>query len=160
MLRLSLRRLKFFDIRYFLKWWRYKNLLRLTSGRLNRISNEKVKEYFGKMISSKNDYHYLILLGKKAIGHVSLMKRKNNWYETQIVIGEKNYWNKGYGTKAIRLLIKKAKRLEIAKIYLEVRPNNVRAIKVYKKCGFQKIGIKNYPDNKYLPKTLKMIYEP
>lgn len=84
------------------------------------------------------------------------MKRKNGWYETQIIIGEKKYWNKNYGTKAIQLLIKKAKKLGILKIYLEVRPNNLRAIATYEKCGFKKSRIKKYPKNKYLPETLRM----
>ncbi len=86
-----------------------------------------------------------------------MTKRKNNWYETQIIIGEKEYWNKGYGTKAIQLLIKKAKNLGITKIYLEVRPDNIRAVRTYEKSGFQKIKIKKYPKNKFFRETLKMV---
>ncbi len=108
------------------------------------------------MFQSKTDYHYMIVLSKKVIGHISLTGRKNNWHETQIIIGEKKHWNKGCGTKAIKLLLKKAKQLNVFKIYLEVRPENTGAIKAYKKCGFSKIGIKKYPHNKYLSKTLKM----
>jgi len=98
----------------------------------------------------------MIILGKKVIGHISLNKRQGNWYETQIVIGEKEYWGKGCGSKAIMLLIEKAKRLEISKIYLEVRPTNVRAIRAYENCGFQKTKTVLYPKNKYLPETLRM----
>ncbi len=152
-----MRKIKLSDKKYFAKWWRDKDLLKLTSGRLRRISDKKVDKYFLQMIKSKNDYHFLINLNKKSIGHISLMKRKNNWHETQIIIGEKKYWCKGYGTKAIHLLIKKAKQIDIPKIYLEVRPNNARAIKAYEKCGFQKSGIKKYPENKYLPETLRMV---
>jgi RimJ/RimL family protein N-acetyltransferase len=84
------------------------------------------------------------------------LKRKDNWHETQIIIGEKEYWGRDYGTEAIRQLIKKAKSKEILKIYLEVRPDNIRAIRAYEKCGFQKAGLKKYPRNKYLPSTLRM----
>ena len=98
----------------------------------------------------------MVTLNKKVIGHISLVKRKNNWYETQIIIGEKQELGKGYGTVAIQLTIKKAKKLNISKIYLEVRPTNIRAIHAYERCNFEKTKIVLYPKNKYLPKTLRM----
>lgn len=151
-----LKKLKSSDKKYFAKWWNDKDLRRLTSRRPGPISDKKIDKYFSMMINNKNDHHFMIILGKKVIGHIALIKRKNKWYETIIIIGEKEYWNRGYGTKAIRLFIGKAKRLGISKIYLEVRPNNLRAICAYEKCGFIKAGIKKYSQNKYLPKTLRM----
>ena len=153
---LKLRKVKISDKKYFAKWWRDKDLLKLTSGVLKRITDKEVNKYFLKMLANKNDIHYIILADLKIIGHIALQKRKNGWYETQIVIGEKNYQGKGYGIEAIKLLINKAKQADIKKIYLEVRLNNIRAIKTYEKCGFKKTGIKKYPKNKYLPQTLKM----
>lgn len=153
---LSLRKIKLNDKKYFAKWWRNKELLKLTSGRLRRISDKEVDRYFQAILDSKNEYDFIIIKNKKAIGHICLTRRKNNWHETQIVIGEKKYWGKSYGSKAIKLLIKKAKSLGISRIYLEVRPNNTRAIRAYENCGFQKIKIVHYPKNKYLPKTLRM----
>jgi RimJ/RimL family protein N-acetyltransferase len=154
--RITLRKIKFSDKKYFAKWWRDKALLRLTSGILKRISDKEVNKYFQDIFKSKNDYHFVIVLNKKVIGHISLAKRKNNWYETQIVIGEKRYWGKGYGSQAIKILLQKAKRLKIQKIYLEVRPDNTRAIRAYESCGFQKIKTILYPTNKSLPETLRM----
>lgn len=153
---ITLRKVKLADKNYFTKWWRDKELLKLTSGILKRISDQEVDKYFQNILKTKNDQHFIITLDKKVIGHISLAKRKNKWYETQIVIGEKKYWSKGYGQKAIKLLMKKAKRLGTSKIYLEIRPNNIRAIRAYENCGFQKIKTVFYPKNKYLPKTLRM----
>ena len=154
--KITLRKIKLLDIKHFAKWWMNKELLKLTSGILKPISNQEVEKYFLAMLRSKNDYHFMIIVNKKVIGHISLVKRKNNWYETQIIIGEKRYWNKRHGTKAIQILIKKAKRLGIPKIYLEVRPGNLRAINAYENCGFVKIRIKKYSKNKFLPETLRM----
>lgn len=154
--KIYLRKVKSVDRRYFAKWWRDKELLKLTSGVLRRISDQEVDTYFQNILKSKKDYDFIITLDKKAIGHISLAKRKNNWYETQIVIGEKKYWGRGYGSKAIKILIQKTKCLKISKIYLEVRPTNIRAIRAYENCGFQKTKIVLYPKNKYLPKTLRM----
>lgn len=158
MSRITLRKVKLADKNYFTKWWRDKELLKLTSGILKRISVQKVDKYFRNILKNKKDYHFMISLNKRVIGHISLSKskRKNNWYETQIVIGEKKYWGKNYGSKAIKLLMQKAKHPKISKIYLEVRTTNIRAIRAYEKCGFQKVRIVFYPKNKYLPKTLRM----
>lgn len=131
-------------------------MIKFTSGRPKLISDKKVDKYFLMIIDGKNDHHFMIILGRKVIGHIALIKKKNKWYETLIIIGEKKYWNKGYGTAAIKQLIKKAESKGIAKIYLEVRPNNSRAIRAYEKCGFKEVGIRKYPKNKYLPKTLRM----
>lgn len=154
--RISLKKITPSDKKYFARWWRDKELLKLTSGILKLISDKEVEKYFLAIINNSTDYHFMILLNKKVIGHTVLAKRKNDWYETQIVIGEKQYWGRGYGTKAIKLLLKKAKKLGISEIYLEVRPTNTRAIAAYENSGFIKTGIKKYPKNKYLPQTFKM----
>ena len=156
MIKISLRKIKRNDENYFAEWWRDKELLKLTSGILKRISNQEVDKYFQKILYNKKDYHFIIMANEKAIGHISLAKRQNNWYETQIVIGEKEYWGKGYGPKAIKSLITKIKRFGISKIYLEVRQTNIRAIRAYEQCGFQKMKNIKYPNNKYLPETLRM----
>lgn len=151
-----LKKIKYSDKEYFAKWWRDKELLKLTSGILERILDREVDKYFRNILNSKNDYHFMIILNKRVIGHILLAKRKNYWYETQIVIGEKKYWGKGYGSEAIKILIQKAKHLKISKIYLEVRPTNIRAIRAYKHCGFHGVKTVLYSKNKYLSKTLRM----
>jgi RimJ/RimL family protein N-acetyltransferase len=156
MIKIKLRKLKKSDKEYFARWWRDNDLIALTSGVFKPISDGELKKYFLVMLKSKKDLHFMIIVRKRVIGHISLMKRKNNWFETQIIIGERLYWGKGYGTGAIKLLIKKVKKLGIFKIYLEVRPDNIRAIKAYQKCGFEGTSVKEHPKNKYLPKVLKM----
>jgi len=156
MFKLSLRKIKNSDKKYFTKWWRDKDLLKMTSGILKPISDKEVDEYFAAIYKNPSSLEFMIDLGAKAIGHISLVKRKNNWHETQMVIGDKKFWDKGYGTKAILLLMQKAKRLKIQKIFLEVRPTNARAIKAYENSGFIRKKIKKYPKNKNLPETLRM----
>ena len=58
-----------------------------------------------------------------------------------IFIGNKNYWNKGYGTEALILLMDHGfKALNLHNIHLSVYSFNERAIKCYEKIGFTKIG--------------------
>jgi K(+)-stimulated pyrophosphate-energized sodium pump len=77
-------------------------------------------------------------------------------FTQKIVIGENKYRNKGYGTIAIKKIIDKAKKLSINKIFLEVRPNNKRAIKTYEKCDFVKTKIIRQNFNPNLPEILRM----
>ena len=131
-------------------------MLKLTSGVLKLISDKEVDKYFQAIMENKDDYNFMVIADREIIGHISLVKRRNDWHETQIVIGAKKYWSKGLGSSAIKTLIRKAKKNGISNIYLEVRPTNLRAIRAYEQCGFQKVKIVKYPKNKYLQETLRM----
>jgi RimJ/RimL family protein N-acetyltransferase len=63
--------------------------------------------------------------------------------EFGILIGEKEYQNRGYGTEATVLTIDYGFNiLNLASIFLRVHSFNERAIKVYEKVGFKKIGLR------------------
>ena len=57
--------------------------------------------------------------------------------EFGILIGDKAYWNRGYGTDAVRLLVRYGfTTLNLNRIYLHVFETNPRAIRAYEKAGF------------------------
>ncbi len=61
--------------------------------------------------------------------------------ELGIGIGEKDYWGRGYGRDAIRLLLTYAfKYLNYRKVWLQVHAVNERAIRAYRACGFVEEG--------------------
>jgi RimJ/RimL family protein N-acetyltransferase len=154
---LKLKKINRSDLPLFLKWWKDRDLIALTSGNFDE-PDENLPGYFDKMIESKKDHHYIIKYEDKAIGHVALMHKNTNTFEMTIVIGEKEYWNKGLGTKAIKKAVSLGfGRLGYEKSYLEVRPENIRAVKAYESCGFVKKGLKKYPKNKCQPVTLQMV---
>lgn len=63
--------------------------------------------------------------------------------EVGIMIGEKSYWNRGYGTETMRLLLKHGfETLNLNRIYLDVYQNNPRAVRTYEKAGFVHEGTK------------------
>lgn len=65
------------------------------------------------------------------------------------MIGEKSYWNKGYGTEAVRLLAKHGfHTINLHRIYLRVLENNLRAIRAYEKAGFTHEGRQRQADYK------------
>ena len=58
-----------------------------------------------------------------------------------IQIGEREYWSKGYGTDALRVLLRYAfNELSLARISLSVLEGNARAMRSYEKCGFKYEG--------------------
>ena len=154
---IKLRNFKRSDLKYFLKWWKDRELVNLTSGFFEK-SDKILTEYFLDIFNHPKDHHYIIQYGDKAIGHVALSHKTKETFEVQIVIGEKEYWGKGFGSEAINKVMKIAfNKLGYIKAYLDVRPENIRAIKAYESCGFVKKGLKKYPKNKYQPVTLKMV---
>ena len=59
-----------------------------------------------------------------------------------IMIGEKGCWDQGYGTDAVRALLRFAfQELNLHRVSLEVFDFNERAIRCYEKCGFRKEGV-------------------
>ena len=61
----------------------------------------------------------------------------NRSAEIGLFIGDKSIWNHGYGTAAVRLLLKHGfETLNLNRIYLHVYEPNKRAIRAYEKAGF------------------------
>lgn len=60
-----------------------------------------------------------------------------------ILIGERAYWDRGYGTDAVHTFLRHLfDDLNLHRVWLEPRVTNERAIHVYeKKCGFVREGI-------------------
>jgi RimJ/RimL family protein N-acetyltransferase len=62
---------------------------------------------------------------------------RNRFAELGIAIGDKVYWNQGYGTEVVRLLLQHGfQTLNLHRIFLRVFANNPRAIRSYEKAGF------------------------
>jgi RimJ/RimL family protein N-acetyltransferase len=153
----KLRKLKKTDLPLFLKWWQDPELIALTSSNFDE-NEKKLVKYFFQMLENKKNHHYIIKFENKDIGHVALIHKNLNVFEITIIIGEKRYWNKGIGKQVIKKVLTLGfDKFGYSKSYLEVIPENIRAIKAYESCGFQKKGLKKYPKNKYQPTTLKMI---
>jgi len=112
---------------------------------------DKVKEKYGPRIQGK---HYVIPCiaeyKNQPIGYIQYYEiqedelkkygfaSNQNIYGIDQFIGETKLWGKGIGTSMIRLMLHYLRRKGASKVVLEVKKNNSRAIKSYKKCGFKK----------------------
>jgi RimJ/RimL family protein N-acetyltransferase len=62
--------------------------------------------------------------------------------EIGIMIGNRDYWNQGYGSEIIQLLLDYViNTAKLNRIYLTTLAWNIRAQKCFKKCGFKEIGM-------------------
>jgi RimJ/RimL family protein N-acetyltransferase len=110
-----------------------------------RSHTEKTTKQFLEEGIKKHDFHYYgiftndnVLIGGIDLRDVDSIQRTAM---LGIVIGEKEYWSKGYGTEAINLLLDYGFNiLNLNNIMLEVFSYNPRAIKCYEGCGFKIIG--------------------
>ena len=138
------------DISIWYKWFNDPEVLEYM--RLEQCSWQDEIDYFNFQHFNLKLLHLSIIdkKSKQNIGNVVLEISEEHPHIAQfgIVIGEKDFWNKGLGTAVTREIIKIAFDEEnfggdtkIQKIQLDVFVDNIPAQKVYEKCGFQKIGI-------------------
>ncbi len=111
--------------------------------------------YPTKYAQSLSWYH--IKVEDKYIGAIWLEKVSTDDFAVLgIFIADKDFRNKGTGTKAIDKVIESdLQYMHTNKILLRVRTENERAIKCYKKVGF----IENRRYEKYGLNVIEMIYE-
>ena len=104
-----------------------------------------MEKAFLENLSKTHTYSIIDIENDQLIGNCGYMNIDNisQTADVGIFIGDKNYWNKGYGTEAFSLLLDYGfKALNLHNIFLKVYSYNKRAIKSYEKIGFKVIGIR------------------
>jgi RimJ/RimL family protein N-acetyltransferase len=108
------------------------------------ISTENEKGFLEKL-SKEHTYSIIDFATNELIGNCGFnsIDNLNQTAEVGIFIGNKKYWNNGYGTEALILLMDYGfKALNLHNIFLNVYSFNERARKCYEKIGFKIIGRK------------------
>jgi RimJ/RimL family protein N-acetyltransferase len=104
-------------------------------------------------------------LAGEYLGGISLMTIDwiNRSAQVGIVIGSKPNWGKGFGTDAMRLVLRFAfDKMNLHRVWLNVYAFNVRGIKSYEKCGFRHEGVLReyrFLDGRYHDSLLMAILE-
>ena len=58
-----------------------------------------------------------------------------------IMIGDRDYWNRGYGTNAVNTLVNRIfQETKLNRLYLKTLDSNARAQTCFQKCGFKPYG--------------------
>jgi RimJ/RimL family protein N-acetyltransferase len=107
------------------------------------ISLAQEEKWFEEMLKRPPDNQPLSIEVKQGdkwvkIGNMGLFdfNHKARSAEVGIMIGNREYWNQGYGTEAMTLLLKHGfETLNLNRIMLQVYEDNPRAIRCYEKVG-------------------------
>lgn len=127
------------------------------------VTKAQVQEMFKEAIRGERLFFAIETKDGTLIGDTALhpIDEKNRVGELLITIGEKEYWNKGYGTDTIRLVLKLAfEEVNLQKVELKVLEYNERAIRVYEQCGFKREGVRRrafFRDGRYYDQILMSI---
>ena len=111
----------------------------------SRINKRHIYKYVSNLNKSENDFFYLVEINKKIIGTVKL--GHIDWHartgDVGIMIGDKNYWNKGCATQIIRIISRMSRnKFKLRKLIAGTPSNNIGMIKAFKKNKFLIEGIR------------------
>jgi len=140
--RIYLRALEKDDIVQCMKWINDPEIRCLTAFDERPFNKIKEEEWFEKMNKNKNVILFAICLDDaNFIGNIGITLLSGNAL-LGIMIGEKEYLGRGYGTEAIKLVLDYCfNTLNLHRVALGVFEFNERAIKCYEKVGFKREGI-------------------
>jgi RimJ/RimL family protein N-acetyltransferase len=130
------------DFEKYAEWWNDPETVKYLQNNWV-ITAEKEKE---NLVFKSKSHHYSVidLETNDLIGEVCFVdiNNINRCAELSVLIGNKNYLNKGYGKEALKLLIDYGyQSLNLHNIFLRVYENNARAISCYKSVGFKQTGM-------------------
>lgn len=148
--RIRLRAVERDDLTTFLRWVNdpevTENLLLVSP--MSRVEEE---QWFEDMMKQPASEHALVIEVLKQstepdnqpIGTCQFHKIdwRNRSAEIGIMIGEKEFWGRGYGSETLRLMTKHGfQTLNLHRIWLQVYAKNKRGLRAYEKAGFQMEG--------------------
>ena len=112
---------------------------------LNTAFTRYLSEYTSQLrYLSPNRHQFAIdTLKGRHIGNCSFygINETKGEAELGIMIGDRDYWSKGYGTDAITTLLNYIfRQTKLKRIHLKTLASNNRAQKCFQKCGFSSYG--------------------
>jgi RimJ/RimL family protein N-acetyltransferase len=128
---------------YFTRWFQDTEWLRLLDTNAPILHSEKKwKELLEKDLESgSNELFFSIRTqeGEQLIGFIGLFElyQQHGDALVAIALGERKYWGNGFGTDAMRVMLRYAfNELNLRQVGLIVFEYNPRAIRSYEKAGF------------------------
>jgi len=109
----------------------------------NAFFEDWKKHYFQDRDNKKGRCFHIVESGEN-IGQINYNAITNKEVDVDILIYDKDNWSKGYGTSAIKLMCAYLEeKYHVSKVWIDVHPENKRAMKAYEKAGFAEIGQEN-----------------
>ena len=108
------------------------------------ISEKKEAGFLERFRGARRDLMLIALDGERIVACASIEGERKVRYSHRAELSVtvlKEYWGKGIGSMLLEGLIKFSKQASYRSIYLDVRADNERAISLYRKFGFEKLGV-------------------
>jgi diamine N-acetyltransferase len=168
--KVRLRALERSDLPYFVTWF---NDPEVTQGLLIhwQLSIGQEEKWYERVLARPFEEQPLMIEvqtpeGWQAIGDLGFneIDRLHRNAEIGIAIGDKRFWNQGFGTEAMSLMVRYGfNDLNLHRIYLQVYETNPRAIRSYEKAGFVREGVMReavFKDGRYINVVLMSVLRP
>jgi RimJ/RimL family protein N-acetyltransferase len=133
--------------KYRVRWQRDSEYDRLLdSDPASMASEKKIKEWLEKFLDDdkpgRYPFSFRTLSDDKLIGFIGMwtdLVHADGW--VGVGIGEREFWGKGYGTDAMRLVLQYAfTEINLQRVSLALHSYNERGLKSYEKAGFRLEG--------------------
>ena len=127
------------DLKKWVNWINDPIITQFSEQRLKKHTLISQKKFIKQKLKSKNSILYKIYHNKNFIGilEIGLINHYHKNCELMYMIGEKDLWGKGLGTKVIQHGIDIAKKLNIKKIFAGTYKKNIGSQKVLLKNKFK-----------------------
>ena len=143
-----LRALAHSDVPSFVRWFNDQEVTQFLGADMWPMSTESEERWFNRHVEENTlvlGIETIAAAGQSGvhIGNIGLhnVSERNHNAELGIVIGEKEYWSQGYGTDAIKTMLRYSfDELNYHRVYLRVYDFNARGMRCYEKCGFRVEG--------------------
>ncbi|CAM3183564.1 GNAT family N-acetyltransferase [Paenibacillus lupini] len=151
--KINLRTLELSDVPLLVRWLSDPVVLEFYEGRDNPHDEALVQKHFyedREGITSCIIQHHGIDIGYLQFYEIEedekeeydLSDHKGVIYGMDQFIGEPDYWNKGIGSELIKETVRYlTEDCKAGKIVLDPQAWNMRALRVYEKCGFKKVKL-------------------
>jgi len=136
----------------YLSWLNNDNLLKYSKHKKINYTKKKAIFFYNKILNSGNFFYTIKDVSKKKVIGTMIVYNLPEKVNIGILIGDKNYHNKGCAKKAIKLLFKKLIDKKLFNIEIGCNLKNIEMIKVAKKLGFKKDKI--YKKNIFFKKKI------
>lgn len=153
------------DISKMLKWMNDPDVTQYLAVYMPVYEKEE-RQWIDDLLKKKQTDIILAIETRKGvyIGNIGIhnINWKDRTAEIGIVIGDKDFWGRGYGNQAISLIIKYAfNALNLRKLSLSVLGNNPRAISCYKRCGLKVEGCRKnqiFKNGNYIDEIMMAVF--
>jgi RimJ/RimL family protein N-acetyltransferase len=132
------------DLPNYVVWLNDPDVTEFTAMESGNVTLEGEREWFARISDPEcRTRNWAIEVDGKHIGNCELRLDDGGQIAGfGIVIGDKSAWSKGYGTAALREVLRIGfEEMGLHRIHLHAFAGNARGIRCYEKCGFRQEGV-------------------